>query len=120
MEEPIRRELRGQSVPFEVTECAALPGDQVVYVASNPLTGIGCAGRESRDIAGHDARALNAAYRMGQAIAFQRVLERHGYSADEHDCASDSAYIAWLRDQIRRAWEASYTLPTGQPPCGGG
>jgi hypothetical protein len=46
---------------YTVHEYVALPGDVVMYHAYDPLTGIGCPGRETFDLALQDAQALNAA-----------------------------------------------------------
>ncbi len=46
---------------YTVNEYVALPGDVVMYHAYDPLTGIGCPGRETFDLALQDAQALNAA-----------------------------------------------------------
>src|SRR3990172_2941142 len=55
------------SGPFVVQEFAALPGDEVMFVATDPNTGIGSCATNRRESAEADARALNAAYRLGRA-----------------------------------------------------
>lgn len=109
-------ELQYRSVPFLATEYVGLPGDRILHVATDPHTGIGCAGRDDYEHAEHDARALNAAYHMGRACAIQRVIERAGHSVY---AATDGEpdWLSWAREEIRAAWAATYTTPTGQPPA---
>jgi hypothetical protein len=52
--------------PFIASEYISLPGDRLMWIASDPRTGICCAGRESADLAESDARGMNAAYQLGK------------------------------------------------------
>jgi hypothetical protein len=70
------------SGPFVVTEFAALPGDEVMFVATDPNTGIGTYATNRRELADGDAEALNAAYRLGRASL--EKLCRGIIDADEH------------------------------------
>lgn len=51
--------------PFVTTQYVSLPGDRLSFVAQCRMTGICCAGRESRELSQDDERALNAAFRWG-------------------------------------------------------
>lgn len=51
--------------PFIATDYVGLPGDRILHVATDPNTGIGCAGREDFETAKADARALNCAFWLG-------------------------------------------------------
>ena len=57
--------MEGWLGPFVVNEYMALPGDVRAFIAQEQTRGICCAGRESRELAEHDAQGLNAAFRWG-------------------------------------------------------
>jgi hypothetical protein len=111
-------ELQYRSDPFVASEYVGLPGDRILHVATDPHTGIGCAGRDDYEHAAHDARALNAAYHMGRACALTRTLERAGFSA-YGPTDNEPDWTEWAREEIRAAWAATHTAPTGQPPAVG-
>lgn len=50
--------------PFVASECLGI-GNRSMYVANEPGSGIGTAGRDTHELALHDARALNAAFWLG-------------------------------------------------------
>mgnify|MGYP006921387973 CR=1 FL=1 len=51
--------------PFIASEYVGLPGDRIMFVATDPSTGISCGGRDEHVTAKGDARALNAAFWIG-------------------------------------------------------
>ena len=52
--------------PFIASEYISLPGDRLMWIATDPRTGICCAGRETMELAVADARGMNAAYQLGK------------------------------------------------------
>lgn len=111
-------DLSDRIVPFVAAEYVGLPGDRIMHVATDPHTGIGCAGRDEYEHAAHDARALNAAYHMGRACAMQQAIERAGHSV-YGPTDNEPDWLSWAREEIRAEWAATYTMPTGQPPAVG-
>ena len=68
--------MEGWQGPFVVNEYMALPGDVRAFVAQEQMRGICCAGRESRELAEHDAQGLNAAFRFGLDVGEHKAHNR--------------------------------------------
>jgi len=90
---------------FVASEYVGLPGDRIMFVAGDAITGICCAGRESREDAEYDAQGMRAAWRLGYATAMKAAMTRIGYSVDG-PTEREPTYAEWMREERRTAIEA--------------
>ncbi len=97
--ENLNQRLAAAKPPFVASEYVGLPGDRILFVAHDPLTGICCCGRDTYEESKHDVQGMNAAWWLGYAAAMEVIKARaaqcdmdfYGYSTEEAERAFAAA-----------------------------